>query len=256
MSQLRLAFRQVFYENRAFWRNPVAAFFTFVLPLFFLVLFNSIFSDTISVKGGRVDISFFFVPAIAALGVVSACYTNLGMMVTISRDLGVLKRVRGTPLPAWAYIFGRIVQAMFVAALLVIVVTAVGKLAYGVDVPSNTMPSLILTVAVGAAAFCALGLALTCIIPNADAAPAITNATILPLLFVSNVFIHLQEPPAWLDVIGNIFPVKPFALALENAFNPYVQGAGFEWGHLAVVAVWGVGGALFALRFFSWEPRR
>ena len=256
MSQLRLALRQVFYENRAFWRNPVAAFFTFVLPLFFLVLFNSIFSDTISVKGGRVDISFFFVPAIAALGVVSACYTNLGMMVTISRDLGVLKRVRGTPLPAWAYIFGRIVQAMFVAALLVIIVTAVGKLAYGVDVPTNTMPSLILTVAVGAAAFCALGLALTCVIPNADAAPAITNATILPLLFVSNVFIHLQDPPTWLNVIGNTFPVKPFALALENAFNPYVRGAGFEWGHLAVVAVWGLGGALFALRFFSWEPRR
>jgi ABC-2 type transport system permease protein len=109
----------MFYENRAFWRNPAAAFFTFVLPLFFLVVFNALFKDTIDVEGGRVDISFFFVPAISALGVISACYTNLGMMVTISRDLGVLKRIRGTPLPAWAYLFGRILQAMFVAAVLV-----------------------------------------------------------------------------------------------------------------------------------------
>ncbi len=256
MSQLGLAFRQVFYENRAFWRSPAAAFFTFVMPLFFLVLFNSIFDNTISVDGGRVDIQVFFVPAIAALGVVSACYTNLGMMVTIARDLGVLKRIRGTPLPPWAYIVGRILQAMFVAVLMVVIIVVVGKVFYDVDIPTNTMPSFILTVALGAAAFCALGLALTCIIPNADAAPAITQASILPLLFVSDVFIHLDDPPGWLDVIGTVFPVKPFALAMENAFNPYVTGAGFQWGHLAVVAAWGLGGAVVALRFFSWEPRK
>ncbi len=256
LRQLGLMFRQVFYENRAFWRNPAAAFFTFALPLFFLVMFNALFRDTIAVEGGRVDISWFFVPSISALAVISACYTNLGMMVTISRDLGVLKRIRGTPLPAWAYLLGRILQAMLVAALLVVIITAVGKLAYGVDVPSNTMPSLIVTVAVGAGAFCALGLALTCVIPNADAAPAIANATILPLLFVSNVFFHLNQTPVWLAYAGDVFPVKPFALALEYAFNPYVQGAGFEWKHLALVAAWGVAGALVALRFFSWEPRR
>jgi ABC-2 type transport system permease protein len=256
VSQLRLAFRQVFYENRAFWRSPAAAFFTFFMPLFFLVLFNALFSNTIAIKGGRVDIAVFFVPAIAALGVISACYTNLGMMVTISRDLGVLKRIRGTPLPPWAYIFGRILQAMFLAALLVVIVCAAGQLFYGVDIPTNTMPSFIVTVALGAGTFCALGLALTCVIPNADAAPAMTQATILPLLFISSVFIHLDKPPAWLAVTGDIFPVKPFALSIENAFNPYVTGAGFEWGHLALVAAWGIGGTLFALRFFSWEPRR
>lgn len=256
MTGLILALRQFSYENRAFWRNPAAAFFTFMLPLFFLVLFNSIFDDTIGVEGGRVDISFFFVPAIGALGVISACYTNLGMTVTISRDLGVLKRIRGTPLPAWAYITSRILQAMSVAALLVVVVAVVGDLAYGVDIPTNTMPSFVLTVALGAGAFCALGLAVTAIIPTSDAAPAVVNATILPLYFVSNVFIHLDKPPGWVDIAGDIFPVKPFALAMEHAYNPYVTGGGFEWGHLAAVAAWGVFGAIVALRYFSWEPRR
>jgi ABC-2 type transport system permease protein len=256
VNDLLLTVRQFFYENRAFWRNPAAAFFTFVLPLFFLVLFNSIFDDTIRVDGGLVDISYFFVPAIAALGVISACYTNLGMTVTISRDLGVLKRIRGTPLPPWAYILARILQAMSVAALLVVLVVAVGKLAYGVDIPTNTLPSFVLTVAVGAGAFCALGLAITAAIPNADSAPAFVNATILPVYFISNVFIHLDKPPAWIETAGDIFPVKHFAVPLEYAYNPYVSGAGFQWGHLAILAAWGLLGAILALRFFSWEPRR
>ncbi|MEO8456730.1 MAG: ABC transporter permease [Chloroflexota bacterium] len=257
MSGVLLALRQVRFESRAFWRNPAAAFFTFVLPLFFLVLFNSIFAnDTIATEGGRVDIKVFFVPAIIGLGVISACYTNLGMTVTIARDLGVLKRIRGTPLPPWAYMTGRILQAMTVAALLVVVIAAAGDVAYGVDIPTNTMPAFIVTVMIGAAAFCALGLAITSFIPNADAAPAVVQASILPLLFVSDVFIHLDDPPTWLNIVGNVFPVKPFALALEHAYNPHIQGAGFEWGHLAVVAAWGVVGALVALRYFSWEPRR
>jgi ABC-2 type transport system permease protein len=178
------------------------------------------------------------------------------MMVTISRDMGVLKRLRGTPLPPWAYIFGRLGQALLVSVLMVAIVTITGALAYGTEVPESTLPGFIVTLVVGALAFCALGLALTAVIPNADAAPAVTNATILPLLFVSNVFIPLEDPPEWLSVIGDVFPVKHFAAALQTAFHPDTTGAGFEWGHLAVIAAWGVAGTLMAVRFFSWEPRR
>lgn len=257
MRGLLLALRQIKFENRAFWRNPAAAFFTFFMPLFFLVLFNAIFgNDKLEVDGGTADLSLFYVPGIAAFGVISACYTNIAMMVSVSRDLGVLKRVRGTPLPAWAYLLGRIGQATVAAALLVVVITVAGAIFYGVDIPSNTMPAYIVTVGVAAASFCALGLALTSIIPNADAAPAITNASILPLLFISNVFIHMTNPPGWLATVGDIFPIKHFADALGTVFNPYTAGAGFEWGHLAVIAAWGIAGAIVALRFFTWEPRR
>ena len=252
-----MALRQVGYENRSFWRNPAAAFFTFFLPLIFLVLFNSIFGDSeLTIDGRDLDGSTFYVPGIVALAVVSATYTNMGMMVTISRDLGILKRVRGTPLPPWAYIFGRLAHAMLVSLLLVVIVVGVGAAAYGTDVPDNTLPGFAVTLMLGAVTFCALGLALTAVIPNADAAPAITNATILPLLFVSNVFIPLQDPPAWLAFVGDVFPVKHFAAALQTAFHPDTTGAGFEWGHLAVIAAWGVAGTAFAVRFFSWEPRR
>ncbi len=253
----RMALRQVGYENRSFWRNPAAAFFTFLLPLIFLVLFNSIFGDSeLMIDGRTLDGSTFYVPGIVALAVVSACYTNIGMMVTIARDEGILKRVRGTPLPPWAYIFGRLGQALMVSLLLVVIIVVVGAAAYGTAIPSNTLPALFVTLILGALTFCALGLALTAVIPNADAAPAITNATVLPLLFISNVFIPLQDPPAWLAFIGDIFPLKHFAAALQTAFYPGTTGAGFEWGDLAVIAVWGIVGTAFAIRFFSWEPRR
>lgn len=257
MNALRLALRQVGFENRAFWRNPVAAFFTVALPLIFLLLFNAIFgNDTVKFEGHPVDASVFYVPAIAALSVISACFTNNGMMVTIARDLGVLKRMRGTPLPAWAFIFGRVAQSIIVAAVLVAIVSVCGALFYGVDMPGSTMAAYIVTVAVAAPAFCALGLAVTAIIPNSDAAPAIVNGIILPLLFISDIFIPPQNTPGWLDVIANVFPVLHFSNAMQHAYDPFVAGSGFEWTDLAVIAAWGVAGTVVALRYFTWEPRR
>ncbi len=257
MSDLRLAVRQLVYENRSFWRNPPAAFFTFAFPLIFLVLFNLLFGDDpIEVSGRRVGASVFYIPAIAALSIVSACFTNIAMGLTFARDQGLLKRVRGTPLPAWAYLAGRVGQATGVAVLLVVLVTAAGVLFYDVDAPTSTLPGLALTVVVGAAAFCALGLAMTAAVPNADAATAIVNAVVLPLLFISDVFIRLDDAPRWLVTLGEIFPVKHLSEALQTAFNPFETGAGLEPVHLGIMAAWGVVGMLLAARFFSWEPRR
>jgi ABC-2 type transport system permease protein len=252
-----LALRQVRYENSAFWRNPVAAFFTFVFPLMFLVIFNLLFGNNeLELPGGTAHTSTFYVPAIAALSVISACYTNVAISVSISRDQGLLKRTRGTPLPGWAFLFGRIVHATLVAILLVAIVTAAGALFYDVDPPTNTLPAFLVTLAVGAATFCALGLAVSSIIPNADASPAIVNASILPLLFISDVFIPLHDAPGWLTTFADVFPVRHFSLALQTPFNPFETGAGFELVHLLVMAVWMVGALLLAVRFFSWEPRR
>ena len=257
MSTLLLALRQVRYENTAFWRNPVAAFFTIAFPLMFLVIFNLLFGNNERVlPGGTVNTSTFFVPSIVALSVIGACYTNVAMGVCFSRDGGLLKRVRGTPLPGWAFLFGRIGHAVLVAVLLVAIVTGAGVLFYSVDAPANTMPAFLVTLAVGAAAFCALGLAITSIIPNADASPAIVNASILPLLFISDVFIPLDDAPGWLTTFADVFPVRHFSLALQASFNPFEAGLGFEWVHLLVMASWMVAGLLIAIRCFRWEPRR
>lgn len=256
MSTLAQTLRQTRYVNKTFWRNPAAAFFTVIFPLMFLVIFNLLFgNEEIPVPGGKARMSTFYVPAITAFAVISASYTYIAMGISVSRDSGVLKRVRGTPLPAAAYMAARILHAIFIALLLTAIATAGGALFYGVDVPTQTMPAVIVTVLVGAAAFSALGLAITGFIPNAEAAPAVVNGTILPLLFISDVYISDTGAPEWLRTVANVFPVKHFSEALQVPFSPFTTGSGFAWEHLAWIVGWGVVGVFLAIRYFSWEPK-
>lgn len=257
MSGLALALRQIKFENRSFFRNPASAFFTLTFPIMFLVIFNLLFgNDTTERFGPPVSLSNFYVPAVAAYSVITACYTNIAIGVSFARDQGVLKRARGTPLPEWAFIFGKVGNAVLIGLLLVIIVTATGALFYGVEIPDNTMPAFLAALVVGAAAFCALGLAITAAVPNAEASPAVVNASILPLLFISDIFIPLDDAPGWLKTFSSLFPIKHYSDAMQTAFQPFTRGSGFEWGDLAVVAAWGLAGALLTARYFSWEPRR
>jgi ABC-2 type transport system permease protein len=257
MKNVFLALRQVRYENRAFWRNPPSAFFTFVFPLMFLAIFNLLFgNEEIALEGGITHTSTFYVPSIAALSVVSACYTNIAISVSFSRDQGLLKRIRGTPLPNWAFIFGRIVQSVGVGYILVAIITLAGMIFYNVTPPTNTLPAFIVTLAIGAATFSSLGLAVTGLIPNAEASPAIVNASILPLLFISDVFIPMHNVPEWLISFADIFPVRHFSVALQNSFNPFESGLGFEVTALVVMSIWLTGGIAATIKFFSWEPRK
>jgi ABC-2 type transport system permease protein len=252
-----LAARQVRYENKAFWRNPAAAFFTFAFPLIFLVIFNLLFGNQkySGFAGVTVKAATFYTPAIIAFSVITACYTNIAMRTTFGRDQGVLKRIRGTPMPPGAYLGARIIHSVLISVLLVVIVTAFGWLFYDVHLPGHTLPAFLVTLAVGAGAFCALGLAITGFVPNADAAPAVVNASILPLLFVSDVFIPLDKAPKWLVQFANVFPIRHFSHAMLTAFNPFERGSGFAGGDLAVVAIWGLIGVAVASHKFDWEPR-
>jgi len=253
---VRLALRQIWYINLAFVRSPISAFFTVIFPLMFLVIFTVIFGNgTVQVGPGRtVSVATFYIPAISVFSVITATYTNTAISLTFSRDSGVLKRLRGSPLPAWAYMFARIAHSVLIGLLLVVVCSVFGAIFYHATLPTQTLPAFVLTLVVGAAAFSALGVAVTSVIPNADASPAVANATALPLLFISNVFIPLQNPPDWLDVTSKIFPVRHFADALIGSFFQ-LSGSGLHTNDLLVMGAWGIAGLVVAVRFFSWEPR-
>jgi ABC-2 type transport system permease protein len=261
VSDLGLTLRQVRFTNKAFWRNPASAFFTFAFPLMFLVIFTSLLGNGLirfhPAPGEVVAVqrSTFYVAAMGAFGVITACYTNIAISVTFARDSGVLKRVRGTPLPGRLYLVGRIVHAMGVGVILLVLCAIFGWLFYDASIPTGVdLARGVVALIVGGASFCALGLACTTIIPNADAAPAVVNITILPLLFVSDVFFPTEGAPDWILWIGRIFPIKHFAEALQSAFIP--QAVPWAWSNIIVIAVWGVAGLAIATRFFSWEPRR
>jgi ABC-2 type transport system permease protein len=171
VNDLGLAFRQVWYINKAFIRNPASLFFTLIFPLMFLVIFSVIFGNGhIRVGPGQtVRVATFYVPAISAFSVITACYTNIALSLTFSRDAGTLKRIHGSPLPVWSYMFARIFHAVVIAILLVAICAAFGAAFYGATLPTATLPAFALTLVVGAAVFCTLGVAVTGFIPNADA---------------------------------------------------------------------------------------
>jgi ABC-2 type transport system permease protein len=255
MSNSALALHQFRYDQKVFWRNPASVFFTVALPLIFLVIFATIFgNDTLEELGG-IKTTTYYVPAIVTLAVVSATLQSLAINLTVDRENGILKRGRGTPLPGWAFFAGRVGNSVVVSILLLVVVTAVGRLVYDVAVPWDRLPAVLVTLVVGAAAFCCLGVALTAAIPSEDAAAPIANVAVLPLYFLSGVFIPETEIPDGVLKVADLFPIRHFFEAFFTAFDPNTVGAGFEWGHLAVVAAWGALGLVLALRFFRWSPR-
>ncbi|HET7481514.1 MAG TPA: ABC transporter permease [Actinomycetota bacterium] len=245
MNDVAQLFRQVRYNNKAFWRNPASAFFTFAFPIMFLVIFNGIFGQ-----------SQFFVPAIAAFSIITACYTNIAITVVFLREQGVLKRVRGTPISSVSYLVGRIIHSVLMAYLLVAIVSVFGAVFYKVDLPTHTMVPFLVTIAVAGASFCSMGLAMTALVPNEDAAPPIVNALIIPLAFVSDIFVPTDQIPGWLEKVADFFPLKHIAVAMGTAFNPPPGSSGWEPGHLLIVVIWGVAALLLSIKFFRWEPRR
>lgn len=255
MNNVRRWYRQVGWEQRSFWRNPASAAFTFAFPLVFLVVFIAINgNDTVTIDGGRVEFAQFYVPSIVGFGVISASYTNLAFTLSIRRDNGLLKRVRGTPLPPAMYLAGIGGNVVVVSTILTTLVTVLGVVAYGVSFPGRYI-GLALTLALGAFCFGALGSMVATFVPNEDAAPAIINFILFPLLFISGTFGRV-DPKSALGRLASVFPVSHLNRLLETLFSPFSSGSGLIASHLAVMAAWGVGALVVASRRFRWEPRQ
>jgi len=253
MSDLGLLWGQIRYQNRSFWRTPVAAFFTLVFPLMFLFLFNTLFD--FDPGPGEPSIAQFFAPSLAVFAAASATYTNIGIRIAFARDEGVLKRVRGTPLPPRLYMGGVVGSGVWIAFLGTVIMLAAGYVFYDLEIYAATLPAAVVTFAVGSAAFAGLGLALAALSPTGDTAPAIANATLLPLAFVSDVFLDSGGAPQWIRTLGDIFPLKHFVTPMQEAFSPFTTDSAWRWDDLGVLAIWGVIGGLVALRYFKWEPK-
>jgi ABC-2 type transport system permease protein len=252
---LVLAVRQVRFEHRSFWRNRSRAFFSFVMPLMLLVIFGALSNGQRIAERGNISFTTFFVPGILAYGIITATFSNLAASLALLRDQGVLKRMRGTPLPAWAYMAGRVGSSTLAMFELVAVTLAVGWIGFGTQVRASTVPGLVVALLAGMVCFTALGVAVTAIIPNADAAQPVTAALVLPLTFISGIFFVSEREPHWLSHLAAVFPVKALADALQFAYNPHTPGAGVAGHDLVVLGLWAAAGVA-CLRFFRWEPNR
>jgi ABC-2 type transport system permease protein len=248
--------RQVCWEQKQFWRNLPAAVFTVAFPLIFLVLFSALFSDeTVSHLPGEPKFVQVYVPAIMAYGVISACYTALAFTLTVRREQGILKRKRGTPLTLRDFLGGMIGSSLIVAVLLSVITIGIGITVFGVEFPdwAQRLPSLIVVVLLGAACFSAWGIAVSGLVPNQEAAPAIINVTLFPLLFISGTFARVT-PGSFIDHVAQLFPVWHLNRASEWVFREDATGGAWRPRYLLALAAWTVAGVLIGAARFRWEP--
>jgi ABC-2 type transport system permease protein len=257
-SDVALLRRWVAARVRLILRNPRSSFFTFAFPLLFLVLFNGLNGDTrvaaIGPAGGKVAFAQFYTPSIGIFGLTMACYTSVIVGIATARDMGLLKRVRGTPLPMGIYIGSWLTGAVLSGIAAVLLMFLVAIPAFGVDVYASTLPAAIVTLVLGAVSLAALGLAVATLARTADQALPIAQFTFLPLSFISGVFYPLDGAPQWLVTVANLFPLKHIVDAFDACFVPGTPNGGWSWGDLAVIAIWGIAGLRVASRRFRWEP--
>jgi ABC-2 type transport system permease protein len=244
MSAAALLWHQFRFERRQFWRNPSAAFFNFLLPLVLLLLVASVFAD----DQDELDV---LIPGIAGMSVLATTFTALAFNLTFLREQGILKRIRGTPLPSGAYFGGLLASAISNAVVQVVLVVVIGNLLYGVDWPRD-LPALALFTALGVTAFGALGIAFSHAIPNFDAAPAYVNAVFIPAIFISGVFYSTDSLPPALEAAAEALPLKHVIDGFSGAIVTG-QGLGDNLTAVAAVVAWAAAGLFLAVRYFRWE---
>jgi ABC-2 type transport system permease protein len=246
---VRVFLHELRYQQLVFWRSKEAALFIFLFPLLLFVLLGSIYN-------GRI----YGVPAPQALlagmlgyGCANTAFAGLAIQLVVRRELGILKRLRATPLSAPTYIAAMLASTLIVFVLQVIALFVIGGLFYSTPFP-HALGSLVLAIVIGAAAFAALGVATASVIRSAEGSSAVVNFVLLPMAFLTGSFGPTRHYPAFLRAIGDVLPLK-YLIDILNAVYLHGQAIWTKGTALGVLAAWGATGLVVAALKFRWEPR-
>jgi ABC-2 type transport system permease protein len=250
---MRLLAHELRAQQRLFWRNREAAFFTFFLPVIFMLIFGSVYGNDRITEEGGIRAAAFLEAGMIGYGVAATCFAGLAISMVVRRESGVLKRVRATPLPAVAYILAVLVSTFVVFLIEAALIVFIGKALFSVAVPSE-LPELLVVLFFGACCFAAMGLGLTGLVRSAEGSSAVINAVYLPMAIISGTFFSTRAYPAFLSGIASVLPLTHFTELVRDVTVRHEH----IWSHagdVAVVAAWGAVGLVAAIRTFRWQPR-
>jgi ABC-2 type transport system permease protein len=249
---MRLFWHEVRAEQRLFWRNREAAFFTFFLPVIFFLIFGSIYGNTqMSHHQGRA--APFLEAGMIGYGVAATCFAGLGITLVVRRESGVLKRIRATPLPPATYLFAVLASTFVVFVIEAGIIMAIGRILFSVAIPHRIF-SLVLTLLLGAGCFAAMGVGITAVVRSSEGSSAVINAVYLPMAIISGTFFNPQTYPEFLRVIAEILPLTHYTQLTRNVMV-HNQPFWSDWGAIGVVLLWGAIGLFAAKRGFRWQPQ-
>jgi ABC-2 type transport system permease protein len=254
LSDLTLIARQVRFEQLSFWLNPVGALFTIVFSVVFLVLLASTAGTSTVSAYGHIKLVQYYVPGFVAYGVMAACFNVLAITLVNRREMGLLKRLRLSPLPTWMLLAAIFVNSMIIAALQVVILLLVGRFGYGVHGPGD-VGAFLVTIIIGMLSFTALGTGMSTLVPNPDSAGPTISITFFLLVALSGLWFPIA-PGSGLATFADYFPVRHFITALIGSFDPQSGVSPWAWHDLLVIGIWGLAGTAVALRRWKWSPRR
>lgn len=254
---IALFLHQVRYELLANSRNPRARFFTVIFPIILLVVFIGVFGHKghTVINGVQVPLSRFYVGGILAMAIITAAYAGLVMTIVAARETGVFKRRRATPVPPVLMIAGQVTSTLVIAELMTVILLLIARLGYSITMPAGAIVVVFITVAVGTVAFACLGYAVAGMIDSVDAAQPLAQATMLPLYFISGVWIPNTSLTPGLRDVAKVFPIEHLATALHNATVANSFSSAFSGSDLLILVVWGAAAGMFAAMRFSWVPK-
>ena len=251
---VRLVVHQVKYEQLFFWLNKIGAIFTVGFSVVFLVMLGASAGNSRVKSLGYIRLVQYYVPGFIAYGVMAAGFTTLAITLVVRRETGLLKRLRLSPLPAWVLITSIFISTTIVALVQTLLLLLIGRFGYHVNFPASWLAMLI-TIFVGIVSFSAMGVAISAVVPNQEAAGPVTSIVFFVLLFLAGLWFPLPAGSG-LANFSNYLPVRHLMIAMDKSFNIPKGVSPWAWHDLLVVGLWGVGATLISLRRFRWSPRR
>jgi ABC-2 type transport system permease protein len=254
-ADIKLAGWQVRYQQRSFWRNRRAAFFSIVFPAIFLVIFGGLNGGHLDVRG---QLSFidFYTPGIMAYAVLLICFNSTALIVATLRDRDVLKRVRTAPIPGIVYGAGIVGSMLIVLLVSIGVLFLIGVPLYGAHLPGSKTVGLFVTLVLGAGVFTTLGIAAAKLIGKPENGAGLIAVITLPMIFLSNIWFPIDGAPAWVQDIAKAMPLRPLADGMQAAFDPRYGGTAIMWRDLGPLIVWlAIGAGLMVVYLRSLSRR-
>ena len=245
-------------ELKQFFRQRESVVFTLLFPLILLAIFGSVFSNTIA---PNVTFSQYFVAGMIASALVNTGFQQIAIFIPVERDLGALKRLRGTPMPATSYFIGKAILVTVSMLLQVVLLLAAGVAFFGVNLPTQSQKWLLFValLVMGSLVSTILGVAFSSVPKNARGASAIVSPVVIVLQFFSGVFFIFTDLPKWMQQIAAIFPLKWLTQGMRSVFLPdhfatrEIVG-NWETGRtFAIIGIWLIVGTILAIRTFKWD---
>jgi ABC-2 type transport system permease protein len=255
---IRLSFRQAGYNLQGYLRSSRTVIFGVVMPVGFLVLFNSVFGGkfkVVPVDGHYVSTIAFYTGGLTTYGVMLGSFTGILVAVVGAREAGWLKRYRGTPMPPGVFLAGEIIYLFVTSLALIIVMFAVSYVGYDLSLRAEVLVAILCYTALGVFTFAAMGLALTRVITTSEMSGSVGPFTVVILSFVSGVFLQPNLLPHWLLNFSSYLPLEPLVSSMQHALSA-PGGTGFELRTFVVLGIWGIVSFAVAQRTFTWEPQR